>query len=155
MAANTSESERELTITRVFAAPRRLVFQAWIDPAQLAMWWGPTGFTAPSVTANVREGGRWRTCIRSSADGTEYWAQGVYREIVEPERLVFTFAWDDEDGSRGNETLVTVTFAEHDGKTTMDFHQSGFVSVEDRDGHCGGWSECFDDLGGYLFPDQV
>lgn len=144
------DPDRTLVIERVFAAPRRLVFRAWTDPEQLARWWGPTGFTAASVTANVTEGGRWRTCIRSAADGVEYWAQGVYREIVEPERLVFTFAWDAGDGTPGNETLVTVTFTEEDGKTTMDFRQAGLSSEEDRDSHHSGWSECFDDLTAYL-----
>lgn len=144
------DPDRILTIERVFAAPRDLVFRAWTDPGQLARWWGPKGFTAPSVTANVTEGGRWRTCIRSTADGVEYWAQGVYREIVEPERLEFTFAWDADDDTPGNETLITVTFTEEDGKTTMEFRQVGLLSAEDRDSHHGGWSECFDDLAGYL-----
>ncbi|SFB52441.1 Uncharacterized conserved protein YndB, AHSA1/START domain [Amycolatopsis marina] len=144
------DPDRILTIERVFAAPRDLVFRAWTDPGQLARWWGPKGFTAPSVTANVTEGGRWRTCIRSAADGVEYWAQGVYREIVEPERLKFTFAWDADDGTPGNETLITVTFTEQDDNTLMDFRQEGLLSAEDRDSHHGGWSECFDDLTAHL-----
>jgi uncharacterized protein YndB with AHSA1/START domain len=77
-------------------------------------------------------------------------AGGVYREIVEPERLVFTHAWEDEEGKPGHQTLVTVTFAEQDGKTRLAFHQAVFESVADRDSHREGWTECLDRLEGYL-----
>lgn len=148
MTEDTS-GDRELTIVRTFDAPRELVFRAWTDPDQFAKWLGPEGFTAPSVTLNVTPGGAWRTCIRSEADGIERWSRGVYRHVDEPERLVFTFAWEDEAG-RGNDTLVTLTFADHGGKTEMTFHQAAFVSVEDRDGHELGWISSFDDLAAYL-----
>lgn len=141
---------RELTITRVFDAPRWLVFRAWTDPEQLARWWGPAGFTAPSVTMDVRPGGAWRTYIGSESGDIERWMHGVYREIDEPDRLVFTFAWEEPDGTLGNETLVTVTFADHGDKTEMIFHQAVFTSTEERDSHHEGWSECFDDLATYL-----
>ena len=64
-----------------------------------------------------------------SPEGTDQWQQGIYREIVEPERLVFTYAWEDAEGKPGHETLVTVTFAEHDGKTKLTVHQAVFESV--------------------------
>ena len=76
--------------------------------------------------------------------------RGVYREIVEPDRIVFTFAWEDEKGDPGHETLVTVTFAEHDGKTKLTFHQAVFESIAVRDSHREGWSECFDRLEAHL-----
>lgn len=142
-------SEHELTITRVFDAPRELVFAAWTDPDHLAGWWGPTGFTATSCTVRLTEGGQWRTRISDGA-GTEMWASGVYREIVHPERLVFTFAWDEPDGSRGHDTVVTVTFADRDGKTEMTFHQAVFRTVEARDNHESGWAETFADLVDHL-----
>lgn len=139
--------QRELVITKVFDAPRELVFSCWTDPNHLAEWWGPKGFTAPSVTVNVTEGGAWRTCIRDQAGDGEYWSSGVYLEVVPPERLVFSFAWDRPDAE---DTLVTVTFAERDGKTEMTFQQSGFHTVESRDGHTEGWQEAFDDLAHYV-----
>jgi uncharacterized protein YndB with AHSA1/START domain len=98
---------------------------------------------------DVRVGGTYRACIRAP-EGTDHWMQGVYREIVEPERLVFTFAWEDADGQPKLQTLVTVTFAEQAGKTQMTFHQATFESVESRDSHQTGWSECFDRLAVYL-----
>jgi uncharacterized protein YndB with AHSA1/START domain len=85
-----------------------------------------------------------------SPEGKDYWLQGVYREIVEPERLVFTHAWEDEDGKPKHETLVTMTFAEHDGKTKLTFHQAIFKSIEARDSHLAGWSECLARLADYL-----
>jgi len=72
--------------------------------------------------------------------------RGVYREIVPPERLVFTHCWVDEQGAPGPETLVTVTLAEHDGRTEMRFHQALFASVDARDRHEQGWTNCFERL---------
>jgi uncharacterized protein YndB with AHSA1/START domain len=138
-------AERELVITRILDAPPSLVFKFWTEPSHLVRWWGPKGFTAPSVEIDVRPGGAWRACIRSP-EGTDHWMQGVYREVVEPLRLVFTFAWEDDQGALGHQTLVTVTFAEHDGKTRLTFHQAVFESMESRDWHQSGWSECFDRL---------
>jgi uncharacterized protein YndB with AHSA1/START domain len=76
--------------------------------------------------------------------------QGVYHEIVEPERLVFTFAWEDENGQPKHQTIVTVTFVEQESKTLLTFHQAVFEPVESRDSHQSGWSECFDRLEVYL-----
>jgi len=90
-------AERELFITRTFDAPRRLVFQAWTDPKQLAQWWGPHGFTNPICELDVRPGGAIRIHMRGP-DGAVYPMTGVYREIVAPERLVFTSAALDEKG---------------------------------------------------------
>lgn len=98
---------------------------------------------------DFRPGGAYRTCLRSP-EGKDYWVQGFYREIVEPERLVFTHAWENEDGQPKHETLVTVTFAEHGGKTKLTFHQAIFESVEGRNSHQLGWSECLDRLVEYL-----
>jgi uncharacterized protein YndB with AHSA1/START domain len=94
---------------------------------------------------DVRPGGAWRACLRSTETGKELWHRGVFHEVVEPARIVFTFAWD-EEGERGLETVVTVTFAERDGKTLLTFRQAPFHSIEERDGHQGGWSSAFDRL---------
>ncbi len=147
---DTSTSQKqELTITRVFDAPRSLVFRMWTEQEHIVKWCAPRGFTIPHNKADVRPGGAWRACMRSP-EGKDYWLQGVYREIVEPERLVFTHVWEDEDGKPGHETLVTVTFAEQDGKTKLTFHQAVFESVEQRDSHLEGWSESLDRLEEYL-----
>jgi uncharacterized protein YndB with AHSA1/START domain len=147
--ATTDAAERALVITRVFDAPRALVFKLWTDPAHAKHWMGPRGFTATHFEQDPRPGGTWRACLREDDSGRELWQGGVVREIVEPERLVYTFAWDRENGSRGHETLVTITFAEHDGKTKMTFRQAVFETVGQRDGHQGGWNSSFDRLAEY------
>jgi uncharacterized protein YndB with AHSA1/START domain len=111
---------------------------------------GPRGFTASHVQQDLRSGGVWRACLHPSDGGRDLWHGGVYREVVEPERLVFTFAWDTEDGRRGHETLITISFAEEQGKTRMTFRQAVFESVERRDAHEKGWSSTFDRLVEYL-----
>ncbi len=153
MAAETdavaSAPERVLVLTRVLDAPRALVFRAWTRPEHLVRWWGPKGFTAPSCQMDVRPGGAFRILMRSP-EGTDHRVRGVYREIVEPERLVFTWAWEDEDGRLGHETVVTVTLAEQGAKTELTLHQAVFESVTARDSHKGGWTECLERLAEYL-----
>jgi uncharacterized protein YndB with AHSA1/START domain len=141
--------EPVLEITRILDAPRSLVFKVWTTPEHWARWLGPRGFTTPSCEMDFRPGGAYRACIRSP-EGTDYWMRGVYREIVEPDRIVFTFAWEDEKGEPGHETLVTVTFAEQGGKTKLTFHQAVFETIADRDSHHEGWSESLDRLEAYL-----
>jgi uncharacterized protein YndB with AHSA1/START domain len=140
---------RELVITRVFDAPRDLVWKAWTEPDRIKQWSAPKGFTIPVAEGELRPGGAWKSCMRKP-DGTDLWLGGVYREIDEPKRLVFTHAWLDEHGNPGPETVVTVTLTERGGKTEMNFRQSGFDSIESRDGHAGGWNECFDKLEEHL-----
>jgi uncharacterized protein YndB with AHSA1/START domain len=155
MATNTStdieSTERVLVITRVFDAPRSLVFKAWTDPEHLVHWLGPQGFTGNIVKMDVRPGGAYRFHMRGP-EGADLWRQGVYRESVKPERLVFTYAWEDAEGKPGHETLVTVTFEEHEGKTKLTLRQAVFESVTARDGHQGGWSSSLDRLAKYLVP---
>jgi uncharacterized protein YndB with AHSA1/START domain len=147
--APANMAARELVITRVFDAPRELGFKAWTEPEHVMHWLGPKGFTALEFEMDPRPGGVWHARMRSP-EGTQHSNRGVIQEIVEPERLVFTFAWDDEDGNPGREMLITITLAEHQGGTEMTFSQSVFESAEDRDGHREGWSESFDKLVEYL-----
>jgi uncharacterized protein YndB with AHSA1/START domain len=90
-------SAQELTITRVFDAPRELVWEAWTKPEQLARWWGPAGWTnrLETITMDVRPGGTFRVTSVSDSDGTEMTSEGVYRELVEPERLVLDESAED------------------------------------------------------------
>jgi len=136
----------DLTIVRIFNAPRALVWQVWTDPAHTMQWMGPRDYPAVVFEQDVQTGGRWRGCLRGVANADdELWQGGEYREVVAPERLVFTFAWDG-----GMETLVTVIFEELGDKTRMIFHQTPFASIEDRDGHNGGWNSAFDRLDDWL-----
>lgn len=141
--------ERVLVIKRGFDAPRELVFAAWTDERSAAQWWGPKGFTSVSCMMDARVGGAWRRVMRSS-DGTEHRARGVYREVAAPERLVFTYAWEDEAGHPTHETLVTLTFRDIGGKTELTLRQERFETVAARDDHRDGWSGCLDRFAAYL-----
>ena len=141
---------RALTITRVFDAPRSLVYRMWTEPHHMTRWLGPPGYTTLSAQVDLRVGGSWRTHSRKHDGSTEVAEQGVFRQIVEAERLVFTHAWEEDDGRLGHETLVTLTFVGDGDKTVMTFHQADFLTVETRDGHLQGWGESFDMLKDYL-----
>lgn len=145
----TMTADRALTITRLLDAPSALVFRLWTQPEHLVRWWGPRDFTVPSCRMDVRPGGSYRIRIRSG-DGKDHTMQGVYREVVAPERLAFTFAWLDEQGTPGHETLVTVTFAAEGARTRMTLHQAEFETADDRVCHENGWSQSLDRLAAYL-----
>lgn len=126
--AVTTPSERELEITHVFEAPRELLFDAWTSPVHLPHWMlGPDGWTLPVCDADLRPGGAWHYVWRRG-DGTEMEMNGVYREVVRPERVVHTEAW----GGDWPETLNTLELTEHDGKTTV-VSRMLFPSREARD----------------------
>jgi len=160
---NSPEKEQaeQVLIRRVFDAPRGDVFKAWTECARLMRWWGPKGFTTP-VCKIDRPGGSFHYCMRSP-EGRDYCGKGVYREIVEPERIIFTDFFVDEEGNPvpptyygmspdwRQEALVTVTFAEHEGKTKLTLqHALGPVPASERDLCQQGWSESLDKLAGDL-----
>ena len=116
-------------ITRVFDAPRALVFKAWTDAKVLAQWWGPKGFTNPVCEIDARVGGALRIHMRAP-DGSIYPMKGEIREIVPPERLAFTNIAVDEAGNHIIEGFTTVTFADENGKTRLTLHTRGSAVVE-------------------------
>ncbi len=136
---------RTLVMERVFRAPPERVFRAWTDPAVLATWWGPEGFTTPEHRMDVRPGGEWWTQMMSP-DGKPHTVSGVYREIAPPKRLVMTWGWEQPDGRRGHETVVELTFEPAPGGTRLKLVQRLFQSPEDAKGHNAGWASSFRDL---------
>ena len=122
----TLKSNLEVEFTRVFDAPRRLVFEAHARPEHVRRWWGPRGSTMTTCELDFRPGGRWRFVIRT-ADGREVAFHGEYREIVAPERFVWTFGFNGMEGG-----LETYGFEEADGKTTL-IAVGHFDSIESRD----------------------
>lgn len=147
----TMPSDRELVITAVLDAPRRLVFEASTKPEHVKRWWGLRRSTMTVCEIDLRPGGAWRYVVRDTETGREDGFSGVYSEIVPPERLVYTEGWE---GMPGHDYLVTATLAEKDGKTTLTSRLQ-YKSVEDRDGHLhsgmeSGMRETFDRLGEYL-----
>jgi uncharacterized protein YndB with AHSA1/START domain len=152
-AARKPLAEREITITRSFDAPRALVFKAWTDAKMLAQWWGPKGFTNPRCEFDARVGGVIRIDMRAP-DGAIYPMQGEVREIVPPERLVFTNNALDVDGNPIIQGLTTVIFAEEGGKTELTLHTRGIavaeLAVKYLQGMEYGWGQSIDKLADLL-----
>jgi len=162
MAASESGSgaaKRELVITRTFDAPRELVFKAWTEPERLARWWGPRGFTAPVCEVDARPGGAIRIHMRGP-DGAVYPMTGVFHEIAEPERLVYTsVALEDEEGGPQLEVLTTVTFAEQNGATTLTLRavvvKSTPAAAAALDGIEEGWNQSLDRLAATICEEET
>ena len=115
-AADTGTADRELVHTRLFDAPRELVFDAYTDPKHIAEWWGPDGFSTTVYEMDVRPGGRWRFMMHGP-DGKDWPNRIVYSEVVRPERLAFEHGSDvDDDPQRFQ---VTITFTDEDGGTRL------------------------------------
>lgn len=156
--AAKAHEEQELVITRNFDAPRERVFKAWTEPKRVVNWWGPKGFTTPFCRIDLRPGGVFHYCMRSP-EGRDYWGMGVYREIVPPERLVYTDSFSDAEGkpvppahygmsaSHPAETLVTATFAGHGDRTTLTVMHSIPESSEVYEECRQGWTEMLERLG--------
>jgi uncharacterized protein YndB with AHSA1/START domain len=147
--AAESTADRELTITRIFDAPRALVFKTWSMPEHMAHWWGPSGYTLPACEMDFRSGGSYRLCMRSP-EGKEFRVRGVYREIAAPERIVMAGGWEDEQGKVAYETTTTITFEDLGGKTKLTLHNGLFESKASRDSHRGGWNASIERLAQYL-----
>jgi uncharacterized protein YndB with AHSA1/START domain len=135
---SANADERELVITRTFDAPRELVFKMFTESEHLKNWWGPKGFTMNVARLELRSGGVFHYS-QKSPEGQEMWGKFVYREIVEPEKLVFTNSFSDEEGNTVRapfnptwplEILNILTFAEHEGKTTITLRGGPLFATE-------------------------
>jgi uncharacterized protein YndB with AHSA1/START domain len=140
-----------LEITRTFDAPREEVFRSWVEPERIARWIGPRSIKAEVAKMEARPGGSYRILMHGES-GEVYVVGGVYREVVAPERLVFTWAWE-EDGhahKMGHETLVEIVFRAVGKKTEMTLRHGRFETTESRDSHDHGWNGSFDKLADVL-----
>jgi uncharacterized protein YndB with AHSA1/START domain len=134
----------EFTTTRILDAPRELVWQAWTDPEQLARWWGPRGLTTPVETVELdpRPGGAFRLTMVSEKDGTEFPTEMEFREVEEPERIVY--GWDAQRGLGAGE--VTVILKDLGDKTEMITHYAGYGTDAIRKAAEAGWASQVDRL---------
>lgn len=123
------KNSKELTIIYTFDSPRELVFKVYTDPSLVPQWWGPRRFTTVVEKMDVKPGGVWRY-IQHDLEGSEHAFNGIYREVVPPERLVYTFNFE---AMPGHESIESGMFEEHKGKTKL-IAKAEFQSVEDRDG---------------------
>jgi uncharacterized protein YndB with AHSA1/START domain len=144
-------------MTRVFDAPRELVFKAWTDTSHVAQWWGPNGFTNPVCEMDVRVGGAIRIHMRAP-NGVVYPMKGVFEEIDEPSRLVFISSALDEQGNSMFDILNTITFAEQNAKTTLTLQarvmKATAVAPQYLKGMEAGWTQSLERLGAHLGSEQ-
>jgi uncharacterized protein YndB with AHSA1/START domain len=125
----SSTADREIVTSRLFDAPRDLVFSAWTDPKQVVQWWGPRGFTTTSHEMSVTPGGVWRFTMHGP-DGTDYKNKIVFTEVVKPERLVYRHAGEEEH--EDVRFHVTVTFEAQGSKTLLTM-RSLFATAAERE----------------------
>jgi uncharacterized protein YndB with AHSA1/START domain len=138
----------QLLITRIFDAPRALVFHVWRQPEHVRHWLAPGEYHCASLDWDFRPGGAWRACIRSAEN--EHWMGGRFVEIVPDERIVMAFAWESADPAIARENRITITFASIGERTEQRFHQAPFDTVERRDSHLKGWTSVVERTGGYV-----
>lgn len=133
-----------LRLSTVLPAPRAVVFRACTEPGELAKWWGPRGFTAPSVEMDVRVGGAYRIAMQPP-EGDLFYLSGEFRAVEAPARLVYTFRWEDPD-PEDRETLVTVSLHDRGDSTELGLVHEGFATERRRALHEGGWTESLERL---------
>jgi uncharacterized protein YndB with AHSA1/START domain len=155
--SKTVRKNKALSITRIFDAPRELVWKACTDPELAKRWWGPRDFTAPLITLDLRVGGKYLYDMRSP-DGKDFWSTGLLREIVPLEKLVYTDNFADEEGNIvpasyygmagewPDELLVTITFEDQNGKTRFTLVHEGMPPGDMTEQAKAGWNESFDKL---------
>jgi uncharacterized protein YndB with AHSA1/START domain len=142
------DAELELHLEKVVPAPPERVFAACIDAEQLAAWWGPAGFTAPSVELDPREGGRYRIEMQPP-DGSAFYLRGEFDRIEPPHRLVYTFEWEEPDPD-DRPTVVRLSFVGEETGTRIVLDQGPFVTPARHALHEGGWTDSLERLADWL-----
>jgi uncharacterized protein YndB with AHSA1/START domain len=133
---------------RVLEAPPELVFVMLTEPTELATWWGPHGFTTPEIQLDLAVGGSFRFTMQPP-DGEAFHLSGDFLEVHPPDRLSFTFRWDEPDPD-DRETVVVVSLASRGTATAVSLSQGGFATEERLELHRNGWSDSFDKLDAVL-----
>jgi len=166
MPARIADAAGTLRIERMFDAPRERVFEAWMRPEQLAQWYAPRGCTIDILKLDTRPGGRFHWCIRNPSFG-DCWCVGVYKEIVRPERIIFTLATADSEGNEiepaqaghdprwPRESLVKVTLEDVRGSTRLTLEQNVLQSLAKHTGAHPSWLEMLDRLAGLVSVKKV
>lgn len=142
-----------LVLTRMLDAPREAVFAAWTDAQQMSRWMGPGAIRAEVETMDARIGGSYRIVFHGTHNPSGMnIVHGVYREIVPPSRLVFTWAWEEDMATHrlGHESIVTVTLRAIGSRTELTLRHEKLESKESRDSHLHGWDGCLDKFAQYL-----
>jgi len=149
MSDTKTQAAPRLVIRRKFAAPCARVWPAWTQPEQMKQWAGPGEVTAPEIESDLRVGGAYRI-VMLRPDGERWPVRGIFREIKEPERLSYTWRWEEDSPEMEHDTLVTVEFNDLGNETELVLTHEQFAGEESRDGHESGWNGALDKLGKLL-----
>ncbi len=162
MTKDTGKNVERMTITRVFDAPRELVWKAWTDPKYVMQWWGPKGFTAPVCKMDFRVRGKFLCCMKSP-DGQEFWNAGEYHEIIPYEKIVSTMYFADAKGNKiepehldieheAIEGAYDVTLFEDlgNGQTKLTFIGNEPMESAKESGQVEGWNQILDKIAAVL-----
>ena len=141
----TATDDTRLELERLIPSSPEDLFELWTERAGLMRWWAPDGYQCSVDCLEARPGGLWRTLMQKPGS-PPLAISGLYRVVDRPRRLVFTWAWESDDGERGHETEVSVTFESVPGGTRLVLVQQSFENIPTRDRHRFGWSSCFDRL---------
>ena len=158
MATRTVNDTDRMVVTRVFDAPRELVWKAWTDPKYVMQWWGPKDFTAPVCKIDFRVGGKYLCCMRSP-DGQEFWNGGEYHEIVPHEKIVSSMYFSDSEGNKVEpehygieheaieDAYDVITFEDlGNGRTKLTFIGNETMENATRSGQVEGWNQILNKL---------
>ncbi len=158
MANNTGSEQERMVVTRVFDAPRELVWKAWTDPQYVMQWWGPKGFTSPVCKMDFRVGGKFLCCMRTP-DGQDFWNGGEYHEIVQFEKIVSSMYFSDAEGKKVEaaeygieheaieDAYDVVTFEDFgDGQTKLTFIGNETAEDAKASGQAEGWMQILDKM---------
>lgn len=146
----TAKGAPALSLTRILSAPPAAVWRAWTDAEALPQWFCPDDCDLADHHYDPRPGGTYRSVLREKTSGKDFVAVGTYLELEPERRLVFSHAWEQEDGAVSPETRVTIWIAPVDGGTQLHMEQEGLSSPETRDSHADGWGQCLDSLSRHL-----
>ncbi|MGH2855422.1 MAG: SRPBCC family protein [Solirubrobacteraceae bacterium] len=148
----SQEAGYVLRIERTFASSAEEVFDAWTNPEVLRRWWAasPTWRT-PVAEVDLREGGRYRLSMEDPETGTVHTVGGEYREVRRPERLAYSWCWEQDDGTTSHVSTVTVDFLGEGGRTTVVLEHHGLATPESCEQHRHGWEGCLENLQTRLF----
>jgi uncharacterized protein YndB with AHSA1/START domain len=135
-----------LTLARELPAPRAQVWDIWTDVDLAREWWGPEGVETEELLCEPRPGGMFRWVVRTPR-GDKMSARGTFREVHPEEKIVYTWAWDDDPQWENHDSVVTVEFNQKDDETTeLRLRHEGLPTEESRDNHAAGWNGALDKL---------
>jgi uncharacterized protein YndB with AHSA1/START domain len=146
-----TDTAAELVLRRTFDASRERLFAAWTTPEVIREFFGPGDVTIENVEIDARPGGAYRIDFKR-ADGEGLTARGIYRELRSSEKIVCTWAWDEDDPALEKETLLTIEFFDRNGQTELVLTHELFRDAQQRDNHKEGWSAILDKLSKVALP---